>query len=265
MDHGRRNRVPAASQGGGEDKGKETMMSLAVMALLATPLCGADSLQDRIVSNDPSSYRIFHKAHGGAGALMFQGLLESSALETNFLFLHAGQVLPNSSIGHHFHHTMEEMYVILDGEAEFTINGRTARLKAPVAVPCRMGQSHGIYNPTARSIAWLNFCVSSQKDKSDALDLGDDRVGAALDPKPVFVSVRLDRELLSPIKRFRGGEGTVLYRRALNADVFRTSWAYVDQLMIHLALRRGRKSCRIWKRFITSLAALASSRLTGNR
>ena len=40
------------------------------------------------------------------------------------------------------------MYVIFNNEAEFTINGRTSQLKGPAAAPCKMGQSHAIYNHT---------------------------------------------------------------------------------------------------------------------
>ena len=105
------------------------------------------SLADRIVHTDPSAYTQGKSVHGGAGELHYQGLLDNSALTTNFLFLHRGVIPPKGGIGHHFHHKMEEMYVILDNEAEFTINGRTSRLKGPAGAPCKMGQSHAIYNP----------------------------------------------------------------------------------------------------------------------
>ena len=214
---------------------------ISIFAGLVVAVCGADPLEQRIAHNDPTSYQVRSAAHQGAGELKFRGLLDSSALTSNFLFLHAGAILPKGGIGHHFHHEMEEMYVILEGEAEFTINGRTSRLKGPVAVPCKMGQSHGIYNPSDKPIRWLNFAVSSKKGKADAFDLNDDRVGAPLDPKPVFVSTRLDRKMLSATEHFHGGEGTVQYRRALRPEVFRTSWAYVDHLVIPPGMTTGQR------------------------
>ena len=206
-------------------------MKPIVLVLVAT-VCGAGPLEKRIVYNNPASYQRLSAVHHGAGEMKFRGLLDSSALTTNFLFLHAGVILPKGGIGHHFHHEMEEMYVILEGEAEFTINGRTSRLKGPVAVPCKMGQSHGMYNPTDRPIRWLNFAVGAKKGRGGSFDLKDDRVGAPLDPIPVFVSTPLDRKLLGKREQLHGGEGTVQYRRALPAAVFRTPWAYVDHLVI---------------------------------
>ena len=110
-----------------------------IAIVLVAAVCGAGPLEKRIVYNDPASYQRLSAVHQGAGEIKFRGLLDSSVLTTNFLFLHAGVILPKGGIGHHFHHEMEEMYVILEGEAEFTINGRTSRLKGPVAVPCKIG------------------------------------------------------------------------------------------------------------------------------
>ncbi|MEJ7609510.1 MAG: cupin domain-containing protein, partial [Bryobacteraceae bacterium] len=123
------------------------------------------------------------------------------------MFLHRG-LPPKGGIGHHYHNHMEEMFVILNGEAEFTVDGRTSLLKGPAGAPCRMGRSHGIYNATDTPVEWMNIAVGSIKGKYDASDLGDDRVAAAKDAKPVFITMRLDRSLLQK----RDG---ILYRRAL--------------------------------------------------
>ena len=99
---------------------------------------------------------------------------------------------PKSGIGAHFHNYCEEMFVILDGEAQFTINGRTSTLKGPAGAPARMGSSHAIYNPTDASAQWMNINVTAFRGVYDAFDLGDGRVGAPLDPVPQFMAMRLD-------------------------------------------------------------------------
>ncbi len=191
----------------------------------------AQSLKDRVIHNDPAKYKELSAVHAGAGKMEFTQLIGRTELSTNFLYLHAGVIHPKSGIGHHFHHNIEEMYVLLNGSAEFTINGRTSTIKAPAIVPCKMGDAHAIYNPSGERLRWLNFAVSLNKGRGDAFDLGDARVGVKTDPTPVFVSGRLERDKLKPNNPAYSGNG-VLYRRMLGPEVFSTDWAHVDHVVI---------------------------------
>ena len=60
------------------------------------------------------------------------------------------------------------MFVILDREAQFTINGRTSTLKAPAGAPTRMGHSHAIYNPSDTPVQWMNINVTAFRGVYDA-------------------------------------------------------------------------------------------------
>ncbi|TMI66402.1 MAG: cupin domain-containing protein [Bacteroidetes bacterium] len=204
---------------------------LLLLTVIITISSSAQSLSKRVMHNDPSKYRELSAVHAGAGKMGFTQLIGRTELSTNFLYLHTGSINAKSGIGHHFHHTIEEMFVILDGEAEFTINGRTSKIKGPALVPCKMGNSHGIYNPGKTSLRWMNFAVSTTKGRGDNFDLGDDRVGAKLDPIPQFASSQLKKELLKPNNNTYPGNG-ILYRRILGPDVFSTSWDHVDHLTI---------------------------------
>ena len=208
------------------------MKALALLALIALPLAARDPLEKRIARTDPAQFRKIASVHKGAGELHYMGLFDASSLNTNLIFLHRGVIPPKGGIGHHFHNHMEEMFVIFDNEAEFTIDGRTSRLQGPAGAPCRMGHSHAIYNPTDKPTQWMNIAVGSIKGKYDAFDLDDSRVDVQKDAKPVFITLRLDKTLLKKSESHWGGKGAVMYRRALQPEVFYTNWSYVDHIVV---------------------------------
>jgi mannose-6-phosphate isomerase-like protein (cupin superfamily) len=208
-------------------------MKLFCLAIMITAsLIAREPLAQRVVHTDPAKYRPSPSVHAGAGQLDYMALFDAHSLDTNLYFLHRGIIEPKSGIGHHFHNTCEEMFVIFDGEAQFTIDGRTSTLKGPAGAPCRMGHSHAIYNATDKPVQWMNINVSALKGKYDAFNLDDARVDVALDPIPVFMPMYLYRDRLRPVNAMNGGQGTAQYRRALDTTVFAGPWAYVDHVLL---------------------------------
>src|SRR4026207_2238046 len=214
------------------------LVALTLIPLRAQSPTAPATLAQRIAHTDPAAYRTLSAVHGGAGSMLFTALLNRGAVTPEFNFLHRGVIPAGAGIGHHFHNVVEEMFVILDGEAQFTIDGRTASVKGPAGVLCRTGHSHAIYNAGPGPVQWMNLNVSLIAGVYDNFDLGDTRMGAALDSIPTFMTMRLDASLLRAAgARGRGASvpppapNAVLSRRVAGPAMFSTTWSYLDHVV----------------------------------
>lgn len=181
---------------------------------------------------DPSKYKGISAAHKGAGTLPFMELLNHTAFDSNFLFVHRAEIPPKSGIGEHAHRHMEEMYYIFNGTAQFTVNGHTAELPAGSMVLCPRGSSHGIYNHTDETLQWLNVAVSDVKGIGDAIDFNDDLSNRKIESPVPFKWAMLEPSLLKPASHAHLGKGDILFKRLWANDSFLTNWDFTDHCVL---------------------------------
>jgi mannose-6-phosphate isomerase-like protein (cupin superfamily) len=96
--------------------------TIFLLAATAFPLFALEPLAQRIGHTDPSKYR-GSRSHESAGDMACETLLPGNALTTNLDFMHRCQIMAGGGVGHHFHNQCEEMFIIFEGQAEFTIDG----------------------------------------------------------------------------------------------------------------------------------------------
>ncbi len=73
------------------------MRLILLVALLACPLLAREPLAKRIAHTDPSKYNREAHVHEGAGEMLFEELFDTSAFDTNLLFLHRGDCRPRAA------------------------------------------------------------------------------------------------------------------------------------------------------------------------
>jgi mannose-6-phosphate isomerase-like protein (cupin superfamily) len=214
---------------------RRNMLGLSLAALAAgAAAANAQETKERPVygRTDPAQFKDAPNAHGGAGVFRYMTLLPGEVMKTNFLFVHRGVMPPKTGIGEHLHRTMEEMYIIFDGAAQYTVNGRSAMLPAGSMVLCPAGSSHGIYNPGDKTLQWMNVSVGNTKGKYDNIDYKDDLTKVRIESPVPFPWANLDPSLCYPVTGAHRGKGTLLFRRLWANDSFKTPWYFVDHCIL---------------------------------
>ncbi|MDP2982498.1 MAG: cupin domain-containing protein [Candidatus Latescibacter sp.] len=181
----------------------------------------------------PSTYKDTPKCHSGAGTVKLSPIYGTPDFATNLRAISRGEIPPQCSIGEHVHRGIEEIFIILNANAQFTVNGHTAELPPRAMVVCQKGSSHGIYNPNSDvSLDWLYFAVSMVKNKWDSIDFVDDLSQKTLESPPPFQWTLLDRRLLKSATNAHGGKGTILFRRCFDKNSFATNWEFIDHCIL---------------------------------
>ena len=113
-------------------------------------------------------------AHEGKGLILNRRPWLDGNMETNWVRIGHCVLPPGTSIGYHQHNAAEEVYYVMSGTGRMTVNDKTWDVKEGDAVPCTIGDSHGIYNNSDEDLDIFVLIVALEKGVFGVNNWGDD-------------------------------------------------------------------------------------------
>ncbi len=221
-----------------------------VIALLVCAVTAANAEQKGKPYFGRTDTAKFREVDYGGGTVYEMTLLDSELMETNIFYIKSGIIPPGCGIGEHTHKNMEEMYIVSNAPAEFTVDGETALLPANSSVLCPLGSSHALYNNSGETLEWLSLAVTKVKGKGDenilygavpgrgiketgAIQMGNIRKKKVKMVSPAaFRGVQFDRTLTKPVGPAHEGKGKILNCRPWLDGNFETNWVRIGHCIL---------------------------------
>ena len=100
------------------------------------------------------------RAHGGAGHLVIETLLDEAGLGDAGKMFARVVVKPSCEVGHHEHHGEVEAYYILSGNGMYDDNGKAISVEAGDVLFCPDGNGHGIKNTGTEDLEFIALILS---------------------------------------------------------------------------------------------------------
>ena len=110
-----------------------------------------------VLRSDDMMVRVNEGAEGGAGYILMKDLCK--VLPVNVRLCSDITMPSGSGVGVHTHEGETEIYIITEGEAEYTDDGETYVVKKGDVTVCSSGHSHGIHNATDDVVKFLAIIV----------------------------------------------------------------------------------------------------------
>ncbi|WP_441249286.1 cupin domain-containing protein [Kitasatospora sp. McL0602] len=96
-----------------------------------------------------------HGVHGTRGLTQWACLARRAGLRGGWEAVEWARIPPGGVSGEHLHTRTEEVYVLLGGQGEITLDGRPTRVTAGDAVLTGLGTTHGLRNTGTEALEWL--------------------------------------------------------------------------------------------------------------
>ncbi|WP_166240684.1 cupin domain-containing protein [Paenibacillus turpanensis] len=106
-------------------------------------------------------------SHKGIGNVHSVKLYDDSDFDTPLKFLYYMALPPGTSIGYHQHGNNEEVYVILEGTGQMTVNDAPRDVKPGDVLLNKPGWSHGLVNTSEAELRILVYEADLHSTKKD--------------------------------------------------------------------------------------------------
>ena len=227
-----------------------TALKVAVLTAacgMATHVSAEQTDEPFFGRTDPTQFK---PVDYGGGTIYEMTVLPGDIMSTNVAYIRSGILPARTGIGTHTHRNMEEIYIVLDGPAEFTLDGATALLPDRSSVLCPMGSSHALYNNSDETIRFVALAVTRAKGVVDENivygpvpgrnipDSGTIRMenqkkaNATYVSPPPFRWVRFDWSLTKWVGPAHLGSGKILNTRPWLDGNFETNWVRVGHCIL---------------------------------
>ena len=112
--------------------------------------------------------------HGGCGKIATRHVLKPEDFRSDWIYLDHAVLEQGSSVGYHYHDTLEESFVIVGGQGLMTTADETFAVGQGSVTWQGIGQAHGIYNPGPEPLEFVRVAVLQRDEETTTIDLHDD-------------------------------------------------------------------------------------------
>ncbi|MFC1541594.1 cupin domain-containing protein [Candidatus Latescibacterota bacterium] len=160
--------------------------------------------------NNRDNYSAYPAIHDGKGTVYYVEEFGPGDFKSNYQFVRTGIIPPKSSIGEYRTTDAEELFVIMSGSVFVTLNGCTVLVNAGHIVPCRIGETIGLYNPTDEDVSFAWIAVAAEKGSYNPADMGNNLSDSKQGLPCPFTSISfMGADYDNPIESAHGGKGPI--------------------------------------------------------
>lgn len=123
---------------------------------------------------DPARLQWRDAIHGGGGRIATRHLWRPQDFASSWTFVDHAILSQDSSLGHHHHDFLDEVFVVLAGRGWMTIGGQTHEIGPGSVTFQAPGQGHGLYNPFPAELDFVRVAVAAAGETFTTIDLDDD-------------------------------------------------------------------------------------------